>query len=361
MIAAGFNPLTIFTFLANPLEQLLKWLTTGMNDVAPLQAIGAFGLAVILTTIVIRAVLFPIFNWQLRTSRRIQAEQRRVAPQISALRKKYKGEPQKLSAEMNKVYKEHGISPFSTLSGCIPALVQLPVLIGLYNAIRQATSSLPHGISKHFLWIDDVSQSAAPNGNWNHVLTHPAYLVLPLFAAVFTFAQSRMMMQPQRADMSDQERSAASITKQMTLIFPVMIFIFGLLFPQGLAIYWVTGTMVMVLQQFYVVGWGGLKVPDWWPGARRVTPLSFPPGDAQQPKAALTAPRERAASAARAKASRNGSAPNGAAPAEGADGEDGEARPAAAATAPGGQRPRTASQRSAAARARANRRRRRQH
>ncbi|MBV8526947.1 MAG: membrane protein insertase YidC [Candidatus Dormibacteraeota bacterium] len=354
----GFSPLDIFTFLANPLEQLLKWLTTGMNDVAPLQAIGAFGLAVILTTIVIRAVLFPIFNWQLRTSRRIQAEQRRVAPQISALRKKYKGEPQKLSAEMNKVYKEHGISPFSTLSGCIPALVQLPVLIGLYNAIRNATNSLPHGISKHFLWIDDVSQSAAPNGNWNHVLTHPAYLILPLLAAVFTFAQSRMMMQPQRADMSDQERSAAAITKQMTLIFPVMIAIFGLLFPQGLAIYWVTGTMVMVLQQWYVVGWGGLRVPAWWPGSNRVTPLSFPPGDAT-PKAspALLPPKRRPDTTGRRATSQNGSEP-GAADDDGAVGEE---RPAAAATASGGQRPRTQSQRSAAARARANRRRRRQH
>jgi len=357
----AFSPLDIFTFLAPPLEQLLKWLTQGFNAVAPLSAIGAFGLAVIITTILIRAVLFPIFNWQLRTSRRIQAEQRRVAPQISALRKKYKGEPQKLSAEMNKVYKEHGISPFSTLSGCIPALVQLPVLIGLYNAIRNATGTLTQlHISKHFLWIDDLSQSAAPNGNWNHVLTHPSYLVLPLLAAVFTFAQSRMMMQPQRADMSDQERSAAAITKQMTLIFPVMIVIFGMLFPQGLAIYWVTGTMVMVLQQWYVVGWGGLKVPAWWPGAGRVTPLSFPPGDAL-PKPALSGPRDsKTARSAQTPASRNGARPNGAAPG-GDEGQDGEARPAAAATAQAGQRPRTASQRSAAARARASRRRRRQH
>lgn len=356
----AFSPIDIFTFLAAPLEQLLKWLTQGFNAVAPLSAIGAFGLAVIIVTILIRAVLFPIFNWQLRTSRRIQAEQRRVAPQISALRKKYKGEPQKLSAEMNKVYKEHGISPFSTLSGCIPALVQLPVLIGLYNAIRNATGTLTTlHISKHFLWIDDVSQSAAPNGNWNHVLRHPAYLILPVLAAVFTFAQSRMMMQPHRADMSDQERSAAAITKQMTLIFPVMIVIFGMLFPQGLAIYWVTGTMVMVLQQWYVVGWGGLKVPEWWPGAGRVTPLSFPPGDAQ-PKAALTSPRQRPSRGGQAGASRNGAEPNGAAPKVGTGADEGE-RPAAAATAQAGQRPRTQSQRSAAARARANRRRRRQH
>ena len=354
----AFSPLDIFTVLAAPLQWVLEHLTQAFNDAGPLQAIGAFGLAVIITTLVIRGVLFPIFSWQLRTSRRIQSEQRKVAPQISELRKKYKREPQKLSAEMNKVYREHGISPFSGLTGCVPALVQLPVLIGLYNAIRSATNTLgSNHISKHFLWIDDVSQSAAPNGNWNHVLTHPAYLILPLLAAIFTFAQSRMMMQPQRSDMTDQERSMAAISKQMTLLFPVMIFIFGLLFPQGLAIYWVTGTMFMVLQQWYVVGWGGLKVPAWWPGAHRVTPLSFPPAD-MKPKAALLPPKERAAARTRATVARNGAQPDRTAATAG---DNGEARPAAAATTPGGQRPRTASQRSAAARARANRRRRRQH
>ena len=348
------NPLIIFTFLANPLEQMLKWLTTGFNDVAPLQAIGAFGLAVIVTTVVIRAVLFPIFSWQLRTSRRIQAEQRKVAPQISELRKKYKREPQKLSAEMNKVYREHGISPFSGLTGCLPALVQLPVLIGLYNGIRNATNSLPHGVGKGFLWIDDVSKAAAANGNWANVPTHPTYLILPLLAAVFTFAQSRMMMQPLRADMTDQERSMSNISRQMTLLFPVMIFVFGLLFPQGLAIYWVTGTMFMVLQQWFVVGWGGLKVPSWWPGAGRTTPLSFPAADMKPAPAALLPSRVKAAVA-------GGTASNGAQRA-GAEAGNGNGAPDTARAGTAGSaapRQRSASQRSAAARARANRRRRR--
>lgn len=274
------NPLIIFTFLANPLQWVLERLTGAFNGVAPLAAIGAFGLAVIVTTIAIRAVLFPIFNWQLRTSRRIQAEQRKVAPQIQELRKKYKKEPQKLSAEMNKVYREHGISPFSGLTGCLPALVQMPVLIGLYNAIRNAATHTLLPSEKGFLWIHDVSQSSqqacCANGNWGGLLTHPTLLILPLLAGAFTFAQSRMMMPPPRPDMTDQERSMQAVSKQMSLLFPVMIFIFALLFPQGLAIYWVTGTFFMVMQQFYVVGWGGLKVPAWWPGATRVTPLSYP-------------------------------------------------------------------------------------
>ena len=110
-------------------------------------------------TIAIRAVLFPVFGWQLRTSRRIQAEQRLVAPQLQELRKKYKKEPQRLSQEMNALYKEHGISPFSSLTGCIPALVQMPVLIGLYQSIRYFTASLRTG-DKGFLWISNVTQSA---------------------------------------------------------------------------------------------------------------------------------------------------------------------------------------------------------
>ena len=286
------NIFIIFTFLAAPFQWVLERLTSAFASVGPLDAIGAFGLAVIVLTIALRAVLFPVFNWQLRTSRRIQAEQRMIAPQLQELRKKFKKEPQKLSAEMNKLYREHGISPFSGLTGCLPALVQMPVLIGLYNGIRNATTNLIHlsgGAHVGFLWIPDVSksvqQSCCPSGNWLNAFSMPQLLILPLIAAAFTFAQSRMMMPPLRPDMTSQERSMANVTKQMSFLFPVMVFVFGILLPQGLAIYWVTGNIFMVMQQFYVVGWGGLKVPGWWPGANRVTPLSSPKA---QPSAALT-------------------------------------------------------------------------
>jgi YidC/Oxa1 family membrane protein insertase len=94
------NIFIIFTFLANPFQWVLERLTSAFSG--PLDAIGPFGVAVIVLTIAIRALLFPVFGWQLRTSRRIQSEQRKVAPQLQELRKKYKGQPQKLSAEMNK-------------------------------------------------------------------------------------------------------------------------------------------------------------------------------------------------------------------------------------------------------------------
>ncbi len=280
--SSGFNPLSIFSILQYPFEWVLRELNTFFTSVGPLRAIGAFGLSVMVLTIAIRAVLFPVFGWQLRTSRRIQAEQRLVAPQLQELRKKYKKEPQRLSQEMNALYKEHGISPFSSLTGCIPALVQMPVLIGLYQSIRYFTNKgVLANSDKGFLWIHDVTQSAQAACCTGHaglagLLTQPQLLILPIIAGAFTFAQSRMMMPPSRPDMSDQERSMQGVTKQMSFIFPVMIFIFSFLFPQGLAIYWATGTIFMVAQQYHLLGWNGLVVPAWFPGANRVTALTIP-------------------------------------------------------------------------------------
>src|SRR5450759_1057599 len=146
-----------FEALGVPFQYCLEFFTNIFRVVGPLHALGAFGLAIDVTTIIIRGALFPIFGWQLRTSRRIQSEQRLIAPQLAELRKKYKREPQKLSEEMKKLYAEHQVSPFSSLSGCLPALVQAPVLIGLYRGITAATSHLG-GSNLGFVWIGNVSQ-----------------------------------------------------------------------------------------------------------------------------------------------------------------------------------------------------------
>ena len=294
-----------FDALGVPFQYCLEFFTNIFKDLGPLNTIGAFGLAIVVTTVIIRGALFPIFGWQLRTSRRIQSEQRLIAPQLAELRKKYKREPQKLSEEMKKLYAEHQVSPFSSLSGCLPALVQMPVLIGLYRGISAATSpATSHlaNLGRGFLWISDVSQSgvqaccnvAGKSTDYAQLLAHPTVLILPLLAGVLTFAQSRMMMPPPRPDMTDQERTMANVTKQMSVIFPVIIFWLSLNFPQGLALYWVTGTLFMVLQQYHLVGWGSLRVPDWLPGAHRTTALSYP---RHQPSAGRATPRSAATSA----------------------------------------------------------------
>ena len=270
----------IYGFLGPPIEWGLNHLTQYFADIGVLSTIGAFGLAIIAVTLIIRGLLFPVFGWQLRTQRRIQAEQRRIAPQLQEVRKKYKKDPQKLNEEMMKLYREHGISPLSSLTGCLPLLFQLPIIYGLYSGIRNAAPTL-HGQHVNFLWVHDLSTSPSQLG----LGSHPEALIIPALAALATVIQSRMMTQPPRPDMSDQERQAYTLSKNMVFIAPVMVLVFGIQLYQGIALYWLTQNIFMICQQWYIVGWGGLKVPHWFPGAGRVTPLSFdaPPGIAYKP------------------------------------------------------------------------------
>ena len=308
--AIGF----VFSILQYPIAWCITQLTSVFNGVGPVEKIGAYGLAIVVTTLIIRALLFPIFGWQLRTTRRVQEEQRKVAPEIQDLRKRYRKEPQKLSAEMQKVYAQHGISPFSGMMGCVPALVQMPVIIGLYSAIRSTTTSIQG--DKGFLWIPDVSHSVHDlccgvfHGSgffdwFGEVLggfaQHPTLLILPLVTALATFMQSRMMMPPLRDDMTPQERSMVGMSRNLSFILPVVIFISSVNFAQGLALYWVVSTCFMVAQQYHLIGWGSLNVPSWVPGSQRQGPLAH-----------LKAPLPPLP----AKNGSNGSSPNGT-PAEG--------------------------------------------
>lgn len=276
-----------FTILATPIQWLITEIYDGVKHAPVLANIGAFGIAVIVTTLIIRTILFPLFAWQLRNSRRMQEQQRKVGPAIQEIRKKYKGQPQKMTEEMQKVYREHNMSPFSGLSGCLPLIVQLPVIYSLYNGIKSAVNVLKttHGNPDvHFLWASDVSQSASALAHATAAFpaslatefAHPTVLIIPLMAAAATFVQSRMMMQPPRPDMTSQEKSMANLSRQMSFFLPVMIFLLALSFPVGIALYWVTQSSYMVIQQYYMLGWGGMKVPAWMPGSSRQTALSYP-------------------------------------------------------------------------------------
>jgi hypothetical protein len=88
-----------------------------------------------------------------------------------------------------------------------------------------------------------------------------------------------MTMQPLRPDMSDMERQMASSMKMVVYFMPLMSLFFGFVWPQGLTLYWMTAALVMVGQQYSLMGWGGLRVPGWVPGAGRTTSLSYSRAD----------------------------------------------------------------------------------
>ena len=266
----SLNP---YSWLSGPIDWALRHLSSAFESIPVFSLIGAFGLAVISVTLGIRVLLFPLYQWQLKTQRRVSAEQRLVAPQMQALRKKYRNDPQARNAAVLELYREHGISPLSQLSGCLPLLIQLPIIGGLYSGIRAATGEV-HSLS--FLWIQDLGQTAKDAaGSYSGLLTHPQLLVLPVLAAGLTFLQSKIATAPPRPDMSDQERQVYNTSKNIVVIMPVVILFMGLTFYQGITLYWVTQSVVMILQQFYLLGWGGLSVPDWVPGSGYTPPLSY--------------------------------------------------------------------------------------
>src|SRR6266849_1747284 len=118
-----------WTVIGLPIHAILGWLLSILVGNPIADAVGPFGIAIVLLTILIKLIIAPVFQYQLTTSRRVQAEQRRIAPELAKVRKQYKKDPQRLNQETMALYKEHNINPLAQMSGCLPALVQSPILI----------------------------------------------------------------------------------------------------------------------------------------------------------------------------------------------------------------------------------------
>jgi YidC/Oxa1 family membrane protein insertase len=239
--------------LRYPFEALLGFFVSVLKQFPPADIIGAYGLSIILITLLVKTLLFPLFQTQLRLTKKTQAEQRKVAPELAELRKKYKKDPQKLNTEMMKLYKEHGINPLSPMIGCLPTLAQLPILIGLYQAIFHSHDFLPHGANTHFLGLDLAIHATA---------THPATWILPVLAGATTFVQSKMITPPQAAEGDAQAAQMAQVSSTMSLLMP--LFIIYLSFQsfalQGLVLYWTVSNLYSIFQQYTVNGWGQLPI-----------------------------------------------------------------------------------------------------
>ena len=247
--------------LGVPISWGLAVVYTFFSGVPFLTWIGAYGLAVIVITAVIKLILSPLYEYQIRAGRRTMLQQRALAPELGELRKKHKGDPQKLNQATMELYRERGINPLSSMSGCLPSLIQLPILDALYWVFRDAKLD-SHVSSDHFLFIPHLNAfpSQVP---WIHgflfPIPSPIYLVLPILAAATTFVQSRMMQQPKNPVASEQEQQTTTMMKSMQYLMPAMIFIFSIQVPAGLALYWFVSNCIAIGQQYRVNGWGGLR------------------------------------------------------------------------------------------------------
>src|SRR5262249_1065421 len=178
-----------------------------------------------------------------------------------------KNDPQKLQAATMQLYREHGINPLGGLRGCLPALLQFPILTALYWVFLGNTKN--GTIGDPVLFVPQLNQTtiahplqpAVPSPNL-------AYLVIPLLAAATTFVQSRMMQQAPSPAATEQEQQQQQMTRTMQVMMPVMIAYFAFITPAGLGLYWLISNCVSIIQQYFVTGWGGLRPQK---GTRRAT------------------------------------------------------------------------------------------
>lgn len=197
------------------LSSFILWIAGLVND--------SYGWAIIIFTIIIRIILFPLQAISIKS----MAKQQKLQPQMDALRKKYSGKDvetrQKLQAETSKLYKEAGVNPYV---GCLPLLIQLPIMWALYQSIWRT----PELMNGKFLWMD---------------LGRPdPYFVMPILAAVFTFMSSYI------SQMSQPQSSINGMTKSMTYIMPVIIGVSAIGIQSAISIYWVISNLFQVVQTF---------------------------------------------------------------------------------------------------------------
>jgi YidC/Oxa1 family membrane protein insertase len=212
---------------------------------------GSFGLAIIVLTVIIRLITWPLTKRQLNSTKALQDMQ----PKIQELQKKYGKNQQKLQQEMMKLYKEAGVNPL----GCLwPMLIQFPIWIALYQAIIRALATTPENLldlaQRLYPW-NVVSQAIPLNSHFLWLnLGSNGDLLLAIIVGGTMWVQQKMTQAP-AVDPRQQ-----STNNMMLLMMPLMFGFLTFLFPSGLALYWAVSNIIGIIVQYFITGgWGYLK------------------------------------------------------------------------------------------------------
>lgn len=206
--------------LINPIADFLARLMHAFFEVT-----GSYGLAIILLTLAVKLVLHPLTRTQLRSMKEMQY----LAPQVQALREKYRDNPQQMNVEVMNLYRAHKVNPFG---GCLPMLLQIPVLWGLFAVLRR--QNIFNGAAFVGFPLDAVPTFGA-------IAANPLLALWPVLVGVTTYFQQRMSV-------SDPQQA------RMFIFMPVLVAWFATQFPIGLSIYWIVSTLAYILEYYIVVG-----------------------------------------------------------------------------------------------------------
>ncbi len=204
-----------------PVCKVLLPLLNGIEMVVP----GGYGMAIIMLTIIVKLVFWPVTHKGTESMKRMQ----KLQPEIKKLRERYKSDPKKLQEKQMLLYREHKVNP---LAGCLPMLIQIPVFIGLFTVLRSAVELR----FTRFLWIRDLSE---PEGLLVGLLPFPAggLNILPLLMTATMVLQQRLT--PSVGDPQQQ--------KMMAFMPVMMLFIFYNM-PSALVLYWTVSQVLSILQ-----------------------------------------------------------------------------------------------------------------
>lgn len=202
------------------------------------------GVVIILVTLVIRLLLAPSFHKSLKSQKALNDLQ----PKLNDLRDKHKDNKEAQAKAMMDLYKEHKINPFGS---CLPLLLQLPILIALYQVFSKALNNnltglysfvaRPENINPSFLGLIDLSQKSSSS---------PAGIVLAVIAGAAQYWQSKMMMT--NATQSN-DPTAKAMQVQTTYVLPIISIVIAMSLPAGLPLYWIVTTLFAVGQQYYII------------------------------------------------------------------------------------------------------------
>ncbi len=236
----------------NELEELMPLGLDDLVNFGKLDAIGKllvgglellhkvfrnYGVAILVLTILINVLLFPLTRASYMSMKRMQL----IQPQMTKLREQMKKNPEKLNREMMELYKKHKVNPFG---GCLPMLLQMPVFIALYVALSKSVIL----VNSRFLWVKDLSTPDRLPLPFSLPFLGNEIHVLPLIMCAAMFVQQKFTAMK----MEGQDPAMATQQKMMTVMMPIL---FGFIFysmPSGLVLYWLTNTILMSLYQFHL-------------------------------------------------------------------------------------------------------------
>lgn len=241
-----------------------------------LQAInipGALGFAIIILTVIIRVIIWPFMATQLKSAKKMAD----LKPHLDELKKKHGKDKQSFAKAQMDLYKEHGVNP---AGGCLPSIIQIPIILALYQVILSLFDK--SGLEKinHFLYTNSWHINTPPDPQFFGVslADKPSdfakigvlILLIPIITAVLQFIQSKMMVTSppkikktdtlkEKEEKIETEDTMAAVQSQMMYMMPIMIGYFAFSFPVGIAIYWNTFTVLGIIQQHKISGWGGME------------------------------------------------------------------------------------------------------